>query len=70
MKTIEYSKQVYSIRNIKAVANVYRDYATILIKDIGDRVSVTFEKCRFSEKRTVKEFENYLIGVENSNGNN
>lgn len=70
MKAIEFSKQVYSLNSVRIVAAVYQNYATITIEEDTERILVTFEKCRFSEERTVKEFENYLIGIENSNGNN
>lgn len=67
MKTIEFSNQVYSIQNIRKVISVYKGYAEISIRESGNRIYVTFRKCRFSEERTVREFENYLIGIENSN---
>ena len=54
MKTLELSKEIYSLSSIE--------------ETIRYLWKLVFRKCRYDELRTVYEFENYLIGLENQNG--
>ena len=66
MKKLKVNHSVYSDETIKSTMQAYQHLATITIHNIGDYTVLTFRKCKFDEERTVKEFENYLIGIENS----
>lgn len=59
-------KEIYSRENILSTISAYRDYATIILNDVNDKYELIFRKCKYSKKITIKEFENYLIGLENS----
>ena len=66
MKVLNLNKTIFSIDNIKKTAAVYEEYAKIKIKIERMYYKVCFDKCKYDEDRTIKEFENYLIGLENS----
>lgn len=66
MKKVKYNRAVYSDETILQAIKVYQDYAIISVKFRSDYAVVTFGKCRYNEDQTVKEFENYMIGIENS----
>lgn len=66
MKKLKINRSVYSDETIKSTMQAYQNLATITTKIKGDYAVLTFWKCKFDEERTVKEFENYLIGIENS----
>lgn len=65
MNKLELNTEVYSIMNIKNVIEIYKNYADICIKDNSQYVIVCFDDCKYDCKTTMKEFENYLIGLEN-----
>lgn len=66
MKKLKVNRSIYSDKTIKSTMQAYQHLATITVQNIGDYTVLTFRKCKFDEERTVKEFENYLIGIENS----
>lgn len=45
---------------------VYKNHAITTVSFLHDYAIITFWKCKYDEELTVKEFENYMIGVENS----
>lgn len=45
---------------------IYKNYALTSVSYKRDYAVITFWKCRYDEEQTIKEFENYMIGVENS----
>ncbi len=65
MKELKLSKDIYSIQGIEKTIGAYSGYATMEIYNRGAHWRVTFSACKYDEKLTVKEFENYLIGMEN-----
>lgn len=66
MINLELSADVYSENSIKQTIAVYKNYAVIKLKKKRNKWILKFSKCRYDEQLTVKEFENYLIGTENS----
>ena len=66
MIILRLNKELFSLDNIKKTECVYKDFARISIISDGQFFAVKFDHCRYEEERTVKEFENYLIGLENS----
>lgn len=69
MISLKLNSEIYSTECIKRVQKVYKDLANIEITGKKGILLLRFSNCKYDEKRTIKEFENYLIGVENSNGN-
>ena len=66
MKKLELKKEIYSSTCLEMAIAAYSDYAKITVKNTLMIWELTFTKCRYGEDRTVKEFENYLIGMENN----
>lgn len=66
MKKVKFSRDVYSDSTITRTTQAYRNHAVVSVKYSGDYAIVTFWKCKYGEDITIKEFENYMIGVENS----
>ena len=57
--------EIYSEDKINQVQAVYREYAIITKSLVGQYWILKFDNCRYDEALTIKEFENYLIGLEN-----
>ena len=57
--------EIYSEDKINQVQTVYREYAIITKKLVDQYLILKFDNCRYDESLTIKEFENYLIGLEN-----
>lgn len=66
MTELKLNLDIYSLKNIKRAISAYRDYADIKTADNSNCIILYFDKCRHNEALTVKEFECYLIGLENS----
>ncbi|MGN9077150.1 HxsD-like protein [Oliverpabstia intestinalis] len=56
---------IYSVENIKKTCNAYKDFARIKIKRNYNYMELTFDRCKYDTDITIKEFENYLINIEN-----
>ena len=65
MKELIVNKNIYSNKSLRAAITAYSGYASITIQDHAKTCSLFFTDCRYDEERTIKEFENYLIGLEN-----
>lgn len=65
MTRLRLSKDIYSEKNLSRALNAYEGYGVITVSDTEDSWNLEFNKCKYEETRTVKEFENYLIGLEN-----
>ncbi len=65
MREIAFKRYIYSETSIKETIDAYKGIATITANIENDQVLITFLNCKYDEDRTIKEFENYLIGVEN-----
>lgn len=57
---------VYSSKVIEAAILAYNSLATITVRQKDRQIQLVFDNCRFDPSITIKEFENYLIGLENS----
>ena len=68
MIELNINANIYTKKNIDKVKQLYSDLAKIEEEQIGDIICLKFYECALDEKMTVMEFENYLIGLENSNG--
>ncbi len=63
---MKFNRSVYSDSTIQAAIQAYRNIAMISAKVQGDYVFLTFWKCKYDAEQTRKEFENYMIGIENT----
>ena len=66
MKKVKFNRNVYSDSTIAKTAQAHQNHAVTSVKYSGDYAIVTFWKCKYGEDITIKEFENYMIGIENS----
>lgn len=66
MKKIKIRSEIFSEKNIKKALNDYKNITKASFKKGNIYHTITFWKCVYDEELTVKEFENYLIGLENS----
>jgi hypothetical protein len=66
MRELKLNKEIYNVEKIMKTMNVYRGYAKCSMSYDGDYTIVTFDDCKYDENITIREFENYLIGLENS----
>lgn len=65
MNKLRLHMDIYSSESIKETCDVYKDYAKIKIIHKNPYTELIFENCKFAPDITIKEFENYLISVEN-----
>lgn len=65
MNKLFLSVDIYSEASIKETCNVYKHYARIKIKWKNPYVELMFDRCKYDPDITIKEFENYLVNVEN-----
>lgn len=61
MNKLYMNKELYSVNDITAAADAYRNLAKIDVADGGTYRIVIFDQCRFDPVRVMKEFENYVI---------
>ena len=66
MITLHLHSEIFSMINIELAKKIYTDYADIAIKSEGNYWIVEFSDCKYDESLTIKAFENYLIGLENT----
>ena len=66
MNRLKLNLDIYSIENIEKTCQVYEDYARIKILHEGSKIELEFNECKYDPDLTMKEFENYLINVENT----
>ena len=65
MKSLRLPKEIYRYEMIQQTIQEFISLAHIKIKDSDDCWEVLFSRCRFGTEKTVSEFENYLICLEN-----
>lgn len=66
MVQIDLNTEIYSEESVRQAIQAYHDYASISTGSKSGYIVVIFSECRYDEQMSIKEFENYLIGVENS----
>ena len=66
MNKIVLNMDIYKRENIEKACMAYKDYAKIRVRVKNNRIELTFDKCKYNSNITIKEFENYLINVENT----
>lgn len=63
-----YSKDFYTVEAVIIAIKDYRKIATITMREEGRYYVCSFSKCIVDPKRVVFEFNNYLIELMNSRG--
>lgn len=66
MMKLTLNADIYSFKVIEAAIIAYNGLATIAVRQSDRQIQLVFDNCRFDPSITIKEFENYLIGLENS----
>lgn len=66
MKKVRINREIFSDQSIKTTMNVYKNHAVMTLSMKEKYAYIIFWKCKYDENQTIKEFENYMIGVENS----
>lgn len=66
MTRLKINNEIFSAATISIAREAYSDLANIAVFSGKKNTELVFTHCRYDEERTVKEFENYLIGLENS----
>lgn len=66
MKKLKVNRSIYSDKSIEETMRIYKNHAVTTISYDNNYATVTFRNCKYDESQTLKEFENYMIGVENS----
>ena len=66
MKTLKLSSDIFSLEKINIIRTMYSEYADITIENFDVYWKLSFTHCKYDELVTIQEFENYLIGMENS----
>lgn len=65
---LQLKKEIYDIKAVEIAIQDFGRISKITLYDEGNYWGCSFEKCRFSIERTIKEFENYLIAQCNQKG--
>lgn len=60
------AKQIFTRKTIDTAINDYRELTQIKINDEREYWNINFFHCKYDKEVTEKEFENYLIGLENA----
>ncbi len=66
MKTLILNKEIYSYSSILKAKSIYSDCAKIHVFTNRDNWLLIFSNCCYNPEQTIREFENYLIGLENA----
>lgn len=66
MRKLQINNSIYSFITIEKAIKAYQSLATITIDIKKDYTELTFYNFKYDEDTTIKEFENYMIGIENS----
>ena len=67
MKILDLSKEIYSPAAIDKTIHDFNHLGIIKKTETQHTWKLFFRKCKYDEMRTVYEFENYVIGLENHN---
>ena len=64
MSRLYLSKEIFMKRMIEKAINDYSSLTCISVVEETKYWVLYFQKCRYGPELTMKEFENYLIGIE------
>lgn len=66
-KTVVFSREIYSRKNIEYTMSAFDKICTMDLSVIDNNYVVFFSDNKLPMDRTIKEFENYLIGIVRQN---
>ena len=66
MSKLVLKKEIYSACTIETAVSAFRNIASITVESQSQQFVLQFSDCKTDTDLTIKEFENYLIGLENS----
>lgn len=66
MSDLLLKRELYSEQAIISTVKIYSQLASITYRIEEEIIEVSFQMCLYDKKTTIMEFENYLIGIENS----
>lgn len=66
MKKLILNRDIYSNYSIEKTMQAYRNHAVMTVYYDACYATVSFLQCKYDSDQTIKEFENYMIGVENA----
>lgn len=66
MRKMQINSKVFSEKTVKQALNDYKNIAKTSLQVKGEIFIIKFWKFKYDEDQTLKEFENYMIGLENS----
>lgn len=66
MIILKLNSDIFHLEKINFTIKTYSEYADITIENVERYWHLSFKNCKYDEALTVREFENYLIGMENS----
>lgn len=59
------NKEFFTESDLRTAKAVYDTLADIKVSDAEQYWEISFSNCKYGGERTVKEFENYMIGLAN-----
>ena len=59
------NKEIFTESDLRIAKAAYVSFADIKVSDAAQYWVISFSNCKYGEERTVKEFENYMIGLAN-----
>lgn len=65
MKVLKLNKELFRKGSIRQAIGDYVSLCSIEMRETPCEYLLSFSDCKYGEERTMMEFENYLIGMEN-----
>ena len=59
------NNDIYSALNIRIASDAFSGLCSVTVEKVPGSALLVFTSCKYDEDRTIHEFENYLIGLEN-----
>jgi hypothetical protein len=59
------NKGIFTEKLLKRAMDDFADLADIKVENKNNQWILYFLNCRYGQEKTIREFENYLIGLEN-----
>lgn len=66
MNELKLSTNIFGIRNVEKAIVAYKDLCKIGINYTGNYIICEFTDCIYDNEETIREFENYIIDLMNT----
>ena len=70
MSNLKLNKEVFDMQAVNKAKCDYKQLAKIQVEETKEYIDIEFIECKYGERRTMAEFENYVIEIMNVNGSN